>query len=768
MKKEKRYLAALLALCTFLFSIPAFAGAGDITIYRTDADGDYESMRAVIYFDSTLYIFTYGENYYTWARESGELVKHAFDQTGIEQEDGGYANIYGIVASADAMYALVVNNEVTDEEDGTSTVGDVTLYQIGFAADGTASFGEGVALDWGDMIQYNDYGDYSREVRFPFITGNILSFFTYGENGTNNEVFAYDIETGTYEVYGIESDAKELDIQAYCSYQEGMGLIATYSYGEESSEIVFYTIDLQTGDTEEAFSMPITGYTMPTNLLYDEKTDTLYFTLDGELKRMTNLDLSTIESVAAVQIDAWSERSPALTEDGYFICSDYETVIARSTDPNARAEKTLTVYTGYNQSLESAYYTFSAKHADTDVVLSTNYQDVSEAMLNQSTAVDVYTVSVSSDDYAALFDRGYLAELTESETLTGLVSEMYPDVQAAVMKDGQLLALPIEMYTGNSMSYNSEAFKALGLTEDDLPKTWKDLFRLIQRFPDLTGDTGIMAFEGYMTQKEARTSLFYSFMSAYMLHIKKVDGSEMAFDTQIMNETLDEFEKIDFVALGLPEEYDDSYTYTEDTRSKILFQSYADISCSAYKDEYVQPLLLALEDGADPMIEMYITVAFVNPYSENRDLAIEYLEDAAGNMNDMFLVNICPDRNDPIRNSYYQETVDYYEEQIESMQAELEKASEDEKESWQEQLTEWEGYLTDFEKNGAWEASEESIAAYRVYAKYLVASEYFGMDDSNAGEFYDQVQQYLDGTIDKATMLKNIDKKLKMMLMEGM
>jgi hypothetical protein len=675
MRTAQRLLAALLALSTLLFALPALAGAGDITIFRADEMKSRDSMRAIVYFDSTLYLFTYGENYYTWTRESGELVPHPFDQTSLTRVDGGYTDVRCVVASADGLYALVIANEPTGDENGSTTLGDVTFCPIEFAEDGTASLGEGVALDWDDMTTYYDDYEYSREVRYPFMTGNMFTFFTYGESGESNEVFAYDVETGDCELYEAESDEGALNIQGYCRYGDGKGLIASSDNSGESAPVDFYTIDFETGDVEPAFSLPTSGYSMPTNLLYDEKTDMFYYTMDGELMRMSGLDPSTAESVAAVQINAWSDLPPVLTEDGYFICSDYQTVIARPTDPSARAARKLTVYTGYDQALESAYYSFAAKHADTDVVLNTNYADITEAMMNQSTAVDVYTVQVNSEDYGALFDRGYLAELTGSEVLSGLVSAMYPDIQAAVTKDGQLLALPVQMYAGNAMSYNPEALKALGLTEDDVPGTWKEFFQFLQRLPEMVGDAGIMAFDPYMTQSDMRNTLFYNMLNAYMLYLKNADGVEMAFDTPILKDALAEFEKIDFAALGLPEEYeDDSYTYTENTQSKILFQTYANISCSAYRDQYATPMLISFDEGADPMIEVYLTVAFVNPYSENRDLAIEYLEDVVANLDANFLTSACPDRNDPIPNAYYEESVGYYDEQIASIQAELEKA----------------------------------------------------------------------------------------------
>ncbi len=771
MRTTKRFFAAFLALALLIFALPALAGAGDITIYRSNQSGYSETMRSLAYLDGTLYLFPYsGDHYYTWTRESGVMTEYPFDPDPTMRSDGGYSDLRCIMAGEDGLYALLISNDPTGDETGMTSIGDVTLSRIMFADDGTASLDEGVSLDWGDMISYSDEYEYSREVRNPFINADTFTFTTYGESGVSNEIFAYDIETGDYTQYEAETDAGALDIQNYCSYGDGVGLIDTYDYSSDTRVVSFYTVDLASGEVAPAFDMPVDNYNLPMNLLYDEKNDMLYYTLNGELVRIKGGDPATAESVAAVQIDSWSDLSPALTDDGYFICSDYQSVIARSTDPSARAAQTLTVYTGYEQALEGAYYTFAAKHADTDVVLAQSYSDMTEAMMNQSAAVDIYTVQVNDSAYGALFDRGYLAELTDSDKLMSLVSQMYPGIQSAVMKDGALVALPVQMYAGNSMSYNPAALEKLGLTEDDMPKTWVEYFQLLQKLPDLMGDTGVTAFEGYMTQTDARNNLFYSLLSAYMLYIKNTDGAEMAFDTPIFADALAELEKIDFTELGLPEEYDDdsSYSYDEDTRARILFQTYADISISNYQDAYATPLLLSFQEDEPPMIETYLTVAFVNPYSQHRDLAIEYLEDTVDNMDKNFLTSVCPDRNDPIKNASYDETVTYYEDQIASIQEELDKADEASKADWQTQLDQYNEYFAEFQENGAWDASAESIARYRAYAQYMVVSKYFGLDDSNMGEFYDQIQQYLNGTIDASTMCKNIDKKLKMMLMEGM
>ncbi|MGI6238847.1 MAG: extracellular solute-binding protein [Christensenellales bacterium] len=773
MKKMKRILIALIALLTAVSAIPALGDAGNITIYRYIDGTGMDSLRAMAYYDSTLYLFTYGNEYYTWTREAGELQTFPFDQSALFAREDGYIDMRAALAGEDGLYAVTHSYDYSEQEEGSyrggSTFDEARIMKMAFDADGNVTLDEGVELDWDDLIETYDEYEYAQDMRSPFLWEDKLVFTTYMSSGMPT-VVVMDINTGDCELLEPDIGGQNAQIQGMTRYRDGQALIAVVSYDSGDNPLQFYVMDIETGDTEEAFSIESTNYRYATNLLYDEATDALYYTLSGELYRMDGLDPATAVSVAAVQIDEWSDYPPALTDDGFFICADYETVIARNTDPSARAAQNITVYTGYNRSLEEAYHTFSGKHPEVEVVLATNFESIIDAMMNQSSAVDIYTVYVGSEDYAALFDRGYLAELTDSDAITTLVEGMYDGIRAVVQKDGETLALPVELYT-NVMSYNPVAFGKMGLTEDDVPTDWLSYLQLIRRAADLYEDAGVMVFELYMTQEDARATLFYRLINDYMVYLTKTPDAEMAFDTPLMRELLAELEAIDFTAYGLMEEYDDAEAtrvYSSDNRS--MFQTYGDVSVSVYsfQDEQQLPMPLSMDGVVPPMIEAQLSVAVVNPYSENRALAIEYLEHAAELFPQMFLANASPNWDEPIRNVYYEESYGHYIEQIESIEAELEKAAEEDKAEWEQQLADWQGYLAEFEEVGAWEASAESIAKYREYADYLVVSEFFGIGGENYEDFYGSIQQYLEGNIDAGAMLSGIDKKLKMMLLEGM
>src|SRR5699024_3090436 len=111
-----------------------------------------------------------------------------------------------------------------------------------------------------------------------------------------------------------------------------------------------------------------------------------------------------------------------------------------------------------------------------EVVLSQSAGDVAQAMLTQTATPDIYTLYVDSAEYSAVFGRGYMAELTDSEILADFAAAVYPAIQNAIVKDGEVYALPLEMFGRARLSCNPAALTQLGLTEEDVPANWMELF----------------------------------------------------------------------------------------------------------------------------------------------------------------------------------------------------------------------------------------------------------------------------------------------------
>ena len=772
-------LATVMLLCA---ALPALAAPGDATVFRDDYSGSSEiSLSSMAYYNGHIYIFSYDNRYGLWNDAEGKLDLYELNNTlftgsgDTESEDlddgeTRYTNFNGAISGDDGIYFLFATSK-TIEEDGSydSQFETMELYKAEVAEDGTLSLpedAEPVEMEWDDMVDEYDNSSYPNGLSNPQIRGGKLVGSTYLDSG-DRAIAVLDVEDGSCTLIDLQPD-DECYLNSWCFYQDGSVLLNYGHYTEETSESVLHTLNLET--EEEAPLCTVTGKSIY-SMVYDEAKDTLYFACNGELCRMKGADASTIESISALAVNNGDGQPTFLTDDGRYLTGDYQTVVLRGTDPSQRAEISLTVYSSYNSYVQNAAYTFGNTHSNVEVVMATSYEDVVQAMMNQSDAVDIYVLSVSDPGYAALLERGYLADLSSSDKITNFVNSVYPGLQDVLIRDGKVVALPVELYT-SCMSYSPKAAEALGVTE--LPTSWLELFRFLAEDAPalLESHEGYNILPTYNTAEDMRNQLFTQMFQDYMLYLEKEDV-EFAFDTDLMHSLLDAFEKIDFTKLGLMEDYDDddSVSYSSDD-DKTLFSTWGTVDCQMYNmtSTSTLPLMLSLGTEDSPRLRAEMSVAFVNPYSKNQEAAIEYLETTVDGMEQTFIIDLCPDQNEPVLNAYYEQNIQSMKEYKDSLEQQIaECTDEDEKAALQEQLESQQQYIDEYTKNNAYDASEESIAKYREYGDKLRAAEYFGVDiysESDKDSMYSQMTQYLQGAIDANTMLQKLDKTVKMMILE--
>ena len=757
----KRIISAMLALMLVMGSLSAIAAPGDATIYNSQLGENDFYVNSYAWYNGVMYMTDWGEHVYTWTPETAEIktwpIPEANELAGVDPEEG-YASPSRILPGDDGVYLLY---EVYEIEDEYHVFSHMLLIKPTVDGEELIFDTEPIEIDWEDLVEeYDDYS-YPNGINSAFVTGGRLVGSSW-EPGGSNVVVVVDIENDDMELYPNE------DGVSLCPYKDGKALTVIRSYESESDPVVISAIDLETGEMEEVMQLVTTGWSYPSNLAYDAETDYLFYALNGELYRVKGMDPATAESVAALNIDSWSDNLAYALSGGFYICGDYESIIMRNTDPSLRAEQSITVYTSSNNAMEKALYDFNATEPDVEVVIANNYEDLTQAMMNQSSTVDVYTVYVNDQNFAAVFERGYMAELDSSSVISDFVNSVYPGIQEVLIKDGHVVAIPVEMYS-NCWSYNPKAFEKLGLTEADVPKSWPEFLNFAKELPAILGENeeGFTLFDPYYTAEDARISMFYELIDDYMVYLQQ-DGVEFAFDTEQMRSMLRTLDEIDFSALGFLESYEEEmdYMYNEET---ILFQTYSDISSRvwSYNNDNFRPMPLAMEEGGKAAIPANVTVAFVNPYSENRELAIKYLESAVASLTHELRVDMCPDFNEPLENPYYEENIQSFNDTIAAWEEELAKAEDEEtREMIQLNIDDYKAYMEEYVVENRYDISEESIAYYREYAESIEPTQFIGFDDEASTEFYTQLSQYTAGTIDADTFLKNIDKKLRMMMLE--
>ena len=178
------------------------------------------------------------------------------------------------------------------------------------------------------------------------------------------------------------------------------------------------------------------------------------------------------------------------------------------------------------------------------------------------------------------------------------------------------------------------------------------------------------------------------------------------------------------------------------------------------------PLVMSLTANVDPVLEIDSVVAVINPFSENIDLALEYIETLSENLEENVYYTICTDKTEPVLNKYYESNIASLQEYIDDLKKELETAEEVDKQDIEESIKANEESLKEYEKY-RYSINEEDIAWIGAHRSELTLSGDNWLYSSESGDAWDLVQQYLQGQIDASRLMKEIDRKVRMRILEG-
>lgn len=774
MKLYKAILALLVCLC-MAFPAVGFAAEGDAVLARRNyetGEGFQDYINYTVTRGDELVLIG-GEAVYTWHVGEADLTAYPWDTgTGnglysyesIEDEDGAMTNIS---RSALAAYSdgeevyIVVGEQILEEDDGYFTFEGASLAKI-VLEEGKAKTEpvEESEIDWEELIEYYEEESYPRSLERCVYADGVLYGVTYGASGME----AYAIPTdGGYSA--ILEDITEP--QAIATYKDGKILFMLYDYTSPDS-LRFVTWDNEAEEMEELCSLATEMYLFPSGIAYDEQADRIVYSLNGSVIRL-NPETGETEEVNDMPSGMGGNTSLMLP-GGYFVQAGYDAVIVRNTDPSQKAEYRLSVNNGnYAEPINAAYYDFTNIRGDVSVAVSTEYQQSSaviEAMMNQSTDYDIYVLATSEEAFASVYNRGYMADLSGSEKIKAYFDDLYPDIAAQLSLDGAPVAIPLTCY-GNAFGVNLAALEKAGLTIEEIPTNWADLLDQLDELAAKVEGKGVSLFYNWYTAQDMKNNLFGMIFQDYIHYMNRTDPT-MGFNTELLRGVLEKLDAVDFVALGLMEDREDeeyAVNYSVDD-SAVLFETYVGATIGEFYGSY-HPILLSLTADSEPVLKLSVATAFVNPYSENIDLAIEYLECAIDNINFAQRASLCDVEIEPKRSSYYEEAKENAQKELDDLKKSLDEAEEGEKQTIEEMIKDTERWLEDIETS-YWDISPDAIEWYRANDDSL-ALETFNIlySGDTYSEISEYIMQYYAGEIGPEQMLAGIDSKLQMMLLEG-
>ena len=729
-----------IVLCALLLAaLPtsALAAEGDVLLHcgmPEDAISGYIDTACAV--GDTLYMADYEDAVYTISPGDAEPKRYA----GLsEYGELGYNEYVTRFLLSDGERPLLLSFR----EGGETR--EIALFTLELS-DGAAR-----AEEWMDVsgaIEYNGF-------RGVVSLGEYALIRYYSMNG-GESLARLNLTDGTLEPAAFA----EGEIYALTPYTEGRALIEVYDY-DQPTAARFYTYDPATDTSEELGTVEIEEYEPLGTLACDPANGDVYCVKGGEIR---SIDLTTgqlgdpLASIPADNLDnAW------ILPSGYFACASSGVCALRNIRGGSTEMRRLVIADdSYENSVELSYYAFQSAHGEVNAVLSHgDMGDLIEKMMSRDASVDVYIIQATTSAFEAIRDRGYMADLTQSEAIAALAERMEPTLREDLSSNGALAALPVRAYFWQPY-VNEAAWAKLGKTAADVPSNWSDfLDLLIALQTDFPQDGSVTLLDPYNDAAMARRTLFDAIFDTYQRALSRDPDSVSA---QTMVELLTKLEQIDFTRLGHPAEVGDDYN---DARDSVLLTTNMGTTLSGLIDSYYgTPVVMSLTPDSDPLLTLECTVAFINPYSENADLALKYMETLADNLSDDVLYTVCPDLTEPVLDPYYETNLRNAEEQLAQLQKVYDEAEPIDKQALEQQLQYAQEYV-ETARAQRYSISEEEIAWLRGHGDEMSVKGANLLYSDDSGEAYELVNQYIDGKISASQMMKSIDGKLRMMILEG-
>ena len=760
--KKMKWAALLAMLLAAILPCAALAAPGDANIARQEEmsekyrDGVYGGCVA----GDTLYLYG-GEHIYTYRIGDADVTAVEFQLP--EPGEDEYRSVQRMFSDGETLYLLCTLTYYGDE---SYSLRSAQIYPLKVEGD-EVSYGEPMELDTSDLlVSYGGDEEYFVQVNAACCVDGYLMMYVYNDNG-EQALYALDMASGEG---GYVEDVER--IESITPYSQDELLIQTYDYESGCYEFLLYD---PASESMTSACAPVERDGSMDSMAYSQESGRLFYMHGGYVMAAEDFDFANAEPVAELSTLYYSENGGLLLPGDYYVNVSYEATAIRSTDPDAMPEKRIIVRgSGYSDAIMAAYYSFGNAHSDVAVVLDQTYMRSSaliEAMMSRDASADVYMMSVSSEAYDALYNRGYMAEV-DNEEVVAAVQGMYPAVQEVLTRDGEVIAVPVSVY-GWTLGLDYEGFEKIGIAREDVPDNWPALLELLPELPDMLPEDGsVRIFEEYYTQQSVRENLLGVLLQSWRIH-QNAAGREVDYDSPELIEMMDTVMTMDFEAMGLPEDDEDEEeryyevrTYGGDERSYTLIETSVGCTIGNFYSRS-EPALMSVIPGEPGEVVLSMTVAFVNPFSENPELAQEYLAELVKNMENSTAYNVSDALNEPVRYTHMLDQIQMYQEDLEELNAELESADPVDVPDIKEGIANIEEILADIDQYG-WEIPERDIEWYRAHAEYLTVDRYDFLDAADEdGELSDLAEQFLAGRVSAEEFLTEIARKVRMRALEG-
>lgn len=609
-----------------------------------------------------------------------------------------------------------------------------------------------------------------------FVCSNMLYTYVALDNDdyphNNYELLCFDLDSGTCSALDIQN------AQGLCQYQQGKVLLLSY----ENDSWAFKTLDLVTRVLSESpFQHFAAPYDHPLGgMAYNGKTDSLFFSYNSQV--WSAVSGGDYKAVAMMPIPELAGEATAfiLSDGSYALLNDH--LYIRKPQVLEQAPQKLLLYGCTDDGI---YKSFIAEHPNVSVIFDNSIlspDEIAQKLVTQDHSIDIFATSV---DYAfrSMVRKGYAADLSSSALLTEDIQTMHPNIAKAITDaDGKPVAYPHRVYLGN-WQVNIILWREI-FGDTLLPTTYEQVMdAMVLWESDYADAYPEVDFAGVFDYADWARTLINAYAQQY-----GDASSPLRFDSPVLRTVLEKLAKASELRLqhgrGIHNDDGSFFRATTDlfvtagynniltvpVDQAILDQTYDEMPEGAYID--LPPITFSEGEAPRLMGKMYVW--FVNPFSANKALAIQYLEHAAQMQNNpVTYYGTHPDINEPLERSGYETDAETLEAKHSALLAKLDAAATPEaKAMLEEQLVAMDGEIAALEKS-RWRISSTAIATYRELEPSICFFEDnpFVMHVGSSSEALQQVesvyQRYADGISTLDSFLRELEQRMNIMFKEN-
>ncbi len=508
------------------------------------------------------------------------------------------------------------------------------------------------------------------------------------------------------------------------------------------------------------------------NFAYNEAENQLCFTMDNVAYCMTPDGDDTPAAFATVSsVPAMLPRG-VMVGNSYTFCSEDGSLLSMDVNLAFTAQELRILDPLGLEQVTGVISKFGADHPEyiVTIVQSGEETDILTSVQKDPEQYDAYVVPLNSDAFRFLCRNGFAADLSGNELLVGIVGNASEPMQAALEVDGNLPAFPISAENYCQILNISAITELTGLSREKIPTDWPGFLKLLQKLAKngtiINNPDCRLYLEG-ISAEEFRDTLFSWLLQDCFLWVYD-NPDQIANLQKAALPALKEFNKVNWIRLGYPEENAYGFDYGEeedyggfsmddsssmgfslvpgdDTDGFFSSSGDADFEVAGVSLESVQEtgttilsdgLLsievmmipdgeefwpLSLQPGGKRLISQDVTVICVNPHSPNQEGVMKFLEYLWQETDPTVKMTIDQSLNEPVLNQNYLEDLEFFSAEAENLNRQLREERDPlERKRLSVELQQLQSLADDYREKAYWAASEESIAYYRSLSGQMI------------------------------------------------